>query len=451
VTQSAVFAAYFARAGLWALLGKLSAALGLLFVTVVLARLMPKDDFGAYALAYSLLTVAASVALLGTHLSVARAVAEAEVTPDVAASRRAIVRTAWSGSAALLLTCALMASPAGAWLWRAALGAPALAALSGLLALWLAAQGARFYLAGVLRGLKDLRGHALVHQIVFFALLAGGLSIVWLAGARLDLSTAIAASALASLVAAVLGIALLIAPLRRHQAKVEKSGPASSLLGVSLSLLLIETAPTLAAQIALWLVAGGAGLAQAAVFAVALRLIQVVLLPAQVLEIALRPGMAGLRARHAPDERQRIVRALATLAALPALLVLAALLAGGEGLTALLFGPGYETAPRLFLLLALGQGAALLLGPAEVPLTMLGHERPVLVVTLATTLAFVVVALLLVEQHGVLGVAGCLSAATALRAFLLWRLCARRLALPCHVILSPVTLARGFAEAERVR
>ena len=340
---------YFAVAGLWTLIGKLSAALGIVFINIVLANLMSPSDFGAYVLAYSLLTVAASLALLGTPMAAVRLISAAIAQGDGAAAANAFRVTASMGAVGLLFASLFFLSPFGVLLWRDLFGAPGLAAVTGLLVLWLASQSVRFYCAGLLRGFKDFLANALVHQIIFFALLILGVTAIWTFRGELTLAQAVALTAAASVIAAIVGI--LVAG-RRVRGLSYARGHAwqwSSTLGLSLSLLLIEIAPTVSSQASIWIIAGELDLIQVGIFAVALRLLQVVLLPIQVLEIVLRPIAAQLSTRLRQAEAQTVLRSLTSLVAIPALAGSALLLFQGEAIVLLLFGADYAVAVVPFL------------------------------------------------------------------------------------------------------
>jgi len=442
---------YFAVAGLWTLIGKLSAALGIVFINIVLANLMSPSDFGAYVLAYSLLTVAASLALLGTPMAAVRLISAAIAQGDGAAAANAFRVTASMGAVGLLFASLFFLSPFGAALWRDLFGAPGLAAVTGFLVLWLASQSVRFYCAGLLRGFKDFLANALVHQIIFFTLLVLGMTVIWILRGELMLVQAVALTAAASVIAAIVGV---LAAGRRVRGLSYARGHAwqwSSTLGLSLSLLLIEIAPTVSSQASIWIIAGELDLVQVAIFAVALRLLQVVLLPIQVLEIVLRPIAAQLSTRLRQAEAQTILRSLTSLVAIPALAGAALLLFQSEAIVVLLFGADYGAAVVPFLILVLGSLVAVILGPADVLLSMTGHERLVLRVTVITTAFAVVGAVLLAPSLGIEGVAAAGAAGTATRAAIVWRVCRDRLGIACQVSLSPGLLRRGWALARSLR
>ena len=113
-------------------------------------------------------------------------------------------------------------------------------------------------------------------------------------------------------------------------------------------------------------------------------------LPLQLVGLTIVASISELHAQGRLASLQRLLRDSATLAVIPALIALLALLVFGDRISALIFGPYYAAAGTPLRLLCLGQIAFVCAGSAELTLIMTGRQRIALFVNLGTTLALAV-------------------------------------------------------------
>lgn len=413
------------RGGAWALIGRaLTLPVGLA-TAMLLTRLLPPADVGAYFLAVSLAWLLAIVAQGGMARPMVKLIAAALATARPVAARRAVgIGVAVTAVGSLLLAPALADGP-GRSLIRLLVDGERLSGLLVALALLMVAFAAIDLFAEALRGLHDLpsaslHGDLLLQRLLVALALAG----LWLAWGRADLAHVVAATLLAATVALLAAGAVLwrrIGALGRDGspwpvAEVLRHGP-----------------PFLAHRLGLWVLAGAdlwilgvfRPAAEVALYGVASRLAAVVAVPIAVCNGALAPLAADAHGRGAAGELERLVRAAATLSAVPALLLAAAFWLLGDAVLRLAFTDRYAEAALILGVLALGRWLQVALGAAAVTLTMAGHQQGVMVITVLTSVATIAADVAVAPAFGALGVAvvtaGSLGISSALLAWLLWR------------------------------
>lgn len=442
---------YFVSASIWALLSTLSGSLGIVAVNVILVRILEPNNVGAYLVAFSVMTVLPGLAILGTNLSVMRYISESIATSDRGRARDAMLKTCTIAGLGILVTSCFLLSESASRLWEEAFGATQLVTLSGLLALWLVSQSIRDLCAGVLRGFRLVRDATLVETAIFNLLLILGVAGVAVVVERASLALAIAVTVVASLAGMLYGVYLLVPKYRSLGVVRSTTLSLPKVIGTSLPLYFVGRAPLISAQASLWIVAAYLDMVQVAIFGVATRVMQVVILPNQILRIALLPVIASLNLSETRTDLEQIVRSLATASTLPVVLVFVFIWIFGEPLILFVFGATYGPAASVFVILVFGRIAHVVLGPADMLLSMTGEEKYVLWVTVGTTLLLVGGSVAVVNAYGVHGVAWAASGAYTVRCVILWAACRKRMQIRCHASFSLGALRRGLRLVSRVK
>ena len=139
--------------GAWALGGKILVASTGLISSALLARLLTPQAMGTYFLAYSILTVGTSLAYLGLNGTVVRLVAQGMGLSQFGQVRRVISVVLGVGSLGAL-GVGLAYLLFGDELARVVFDAPALAAITGLVAGWLVVASIQGLLSATFQGFQ---------------------------------------------------------------------------------------------------------------------------------------------------------------------------------------------------------------------------------------------------------------------------------------------------------
>ena len=453
--------AFLVRGGLWAGSGRVVAALFGFLGNILLARLLDPEAYGAYFMALGVVTLAATVGVLGLDRTAVRLLATA-VAEERSESLRDLVGKfvglALVGGivvAGLFLACSRLLLVDG-------LKMPILEASSFVLCLWIVATVLQRLLAEIFRGLQDIRlatlfsglrlGGLLLSMFLFF-----GLAAFQMLGIK-------GLAAVLWLIVSLIGILVLTASVvLRRQLEVRRAidgdaadpiaadGPGygtRKILGVALPLLLAGLLVNARTSGDVLVLGAFSDAGNAALYGVSIRILALVVTPLMVVNAVLAPLVARLHARGERQALERAVRVAATTASYLAISVFVLIGASGEWILAIGFGEFYRDALPVLLILVVGQLANVLAGPNLLVLMMTGHHRVALAGTALSAAFVLVVATLLAPAHGAGGVALAAAGGILLQnAFLIVRV-RRLVGISTHVMLSPRALRQAISSLE---
>ncbi|MBI5611891.1 MAG: oligosaccharide flippase family protein [Gammaproteobacteria bacterium] len=370
---------------------------------MLLARLLAPAEYGAYFLAMSVVLFGAMLASLGLNQAAVRFVAEAIGLNQEARARVLLLRILKLGLIGSLTVAAgyfLVGEP----LLALFLDVPALFAVTGLVALWIAVSAFQRLIAEGLRGFHDIRNATLFGGFLSGALTVGALGVSWGMQGEAHLAGVLAIVVIATAASALLGgwrlgrrvMALPVAKLPVGNREI---------LHVAWPLLLTNLAVFVLTQVDLWILAAFRPAEEVARYGAASRLALVTMVVTSVLYAVLPPIIARQHARHEKHQLQRILRAGATFTSLVSLPVFLAFVIAPQWLLALVYGDYYADASAVLALLATGLFVNVITGMRGNVLMMTGNERIELQISLVG--GAINIALCLVGAHygGMLGVA----------------------------------------------
>jgi O-antigen/teichoic acid export membrane protein len=434
------------RGGSWAFLGRaLALPVGFLQI-MLLARLLVPAELGTYFLAMTLATLAAALAQVGMGRTMVKLVATAMAADRPQAARHAIIvavaTTAIGGS----ITAVALADGPGHGIAQMLSGAARLQAVVGTIAFLVLAFALIDLFAEICRGLHDLRGASLFgDQLVHRLLLVLALSLVWWSARPIDLA-GVLNLALASAGAALMVAAWLL--LRKLRALGARGAPWSvaTILRHGPPFLMVRLNLWLLASTDLWLLGMFRPVEEVAIYGAASRVALFVGAPLVVANAVLAPTIAALFTRGQSGVLERIVRAAATLSALPAAGLLLILLLLGEPLLRLVFTEAYGAAYPVLVCLALGQWTHVAFGSCAITLTMTGHQRDVMIAGSVASLLTVIGFYLVAGPYGAPGVGAVAGASLALYNCSLALIARWRLGIRTWLTLSPSAFMRVRSE-----
>jgi O-antigen/teichoic acid export membrane protein len=409
--------------------GQLAAVVSAFLVTLVGARVLSVDEFGALSWALSWLTFLAVLAQFGLTQ-----VATIVVAQQPRRTHRALLRQ--------LLLAQAVGVVVTAALWQVAIG-PATAAagtppeayrpLVLLVSLWLPAAALGPVLVNVLRA-RDRFGLALVfgehvRRVVLVVVLLVAAAAATTPAARTALEWTVAVETAVYLACALL-VAGVLAPggNGRHAAgrvvvdepPGEPGGP--DLGGSSWRLLRSGSTFTLATvasvtvpQAGVWLLAVVAPVEEVAVFSVAVRIAVLVAVPTAIGMRTLAPRIAAASRSGRLAALEEPVRRFAVWSTAVTLLAVVVLAAAGQVLLPALFGAGYDAALTPALVMCAGVLVNAWTGPCSVVLSHAGRQRIVAGSALVSSLSFAGLALWWGWVWGGTGVAAAAAVAMSLR------------------------------------
>lgn len=388
----------------WVFLGMgLGAVLGLV-VNGLLARLLSHDVLGAYYLMFSLAAFGAQLANLGMEKAVVRGVS-AGIGMNHPGEARSATRIAFTvGSIGALVVAAVMVVGLGGFLARNVYRSELIAGAIVFGAGWLIAMALQTLVAETFRG----------YQKFWLATLFSGLSVdilgvlvfglLWLARAHPTLAQAIMVSLAVTASSALAGGFLIWRKVRSlgHEGYLRPR----EMLAVGWPLVLTSAFNfTLGTGIDLWVIGAFRSQEEVALYGAAFRLVFFVATPFIIASQVVPPIIAELYARGRKLDLESSLRQVATVAGIPASMVLFAFLFFGASIMGLVYGSFYRQGATVLAILSVARLYAVFTGNSGALLMMTGHQRTMLGITAVSAALGLTAELLVVRPFGIVGVA----------------------------------------------
>jgi O-antigen/teichoic acid export membrane protein len=440
----------------WALGGKIGAATIGIVTNGVLARLLTKQEFGVYFLAFSIISLGAVIGSLGLPKTVLRFVAENMTLGQPGRARRAIYTALGLGVLGALCISLAYLFIVGDLVSRYLFHSSALVAIIGLTAGWMAISAMQEIMAETFRGFHDIRmatlfgglatggkSAGLIMRIMLLACLALlGLMSGWDTDLRTVMLASIGSGAASSLLAALF-LHKRISSLGTQG--MENPISAGDELRDAFPILIISlTSFILLSAADIWILGIFRSDAEVAVYGAAARLVALIAMPLLLTNLVLPPIIAEMYAQGRTAELEGTLRSFSTLSGVPSLLVLIVFMFLGGPILGVVYGSGYQSAAMVLVLLSAGKLAAVWAGSCGAVLQFTGHQGSMLRVNLLTSPLFIIGALLVVRDYGPVGIASMTAAITVLQNAALVLVAKRKTGMWTCVSLSPSRLRKSL-------
>ena len=412
--------------GLWALAGKVFGGIVLVATNMLLARILSLEEFGGYFLALSLVTMCATMAPVGANRAVVRFIAEAMGAAQPAQARAAIRHAMYLGIGGSLTLAVILSLGPGDWLASEVVHSSSLAESVQLVALWIIPATITLLIVEIFRGFRDLRRATIYGGLLASTLTMTVLAVSYVFEIRMGLPTVIRVSCAAAAIGALTaGVVLL-----RRVRQLPRSTSTKSLMGtlrVSGPLFITTATVLVLSQADIWLLGASGSQQDVATYVAAAKLMFVVSIPLTIVNAVIQPLIAEHYSQKRHHELQRLLRASATIAALPAMAALVCAIMFASPILRLLYGDAYVAGTVVLIILAAGQMVNVWTGSCAIVLMMTGHERALMGLTALTSLMSLTLMAALVGPFGTIGVAAGSAIGVSVHNAVLW-MATRRLA-----------------------
>ncbi len=437
--------------GLWVAGGRCLGVLAALTANAVLPRVLSPDAFADFAVALSIIAFAGGMAPFGLDVVVVR-----QVSKHLAhgAVRRAsqwlhrCIKMSKIQAADFGVTTALVVLCIG----ESGLGLANSTMLGLIIGSTAGFVGYQMVTAESLRSLDDLRSASLFTGGRPGGPIANALFLIGIVLASLFWNlTAVSALALNAIIIFGTAVTATVVLSRRSSAQFhgviedsdEEPFALKDLMRECFPLVLLRGLAFLSMQADLWLAAAFAGdRVEVAHYATAQRAIVFLALPLEICMFLTIATMTRLHQTGKRRELEQILRAATTVAAIPAIAVLAIVLFAGPQLFTWYFGEGYGRASAIFNILAMGQLALMWSGNAGYLLIMVGKTRLALLANLCSAIFLVIAGPLAGFYYGIMGVAVVAAITVVAQNLGQWLLAGIACGIWTHV--SPKALWRGL-------
>jgi len=407
----------------WAFTGKMLVALTGLISSALLARLLTPQALGTYFLAFSILNVGTSLGALGLTGTVVRLVAQGMGLNLFGRVRRVISVVLGVGTLGAL-SVGLAYLLFGDDLAKAVFNAPALAAITGLVAGWIMVGTLQSLLGETFRGFHDIRLASLLGGqgqvgggatgVVTLALLTASLFLLWLVNGQATLATvvllAICSGAVSTLVAGWLLRRRVtgLPPQTSDSEEGRKANPKAVLgevLSISWPLLIVTLVMMVRTNGDIWTLGAFLPQGELALYGAANRLVSVVTMPMVIITSIAPPLIAEMYFQGNREDLEHALRSMATLTGIPALLASMGCIFFAGPILDLVYGNYYREGATVLALLSIGLFASVLAGSCGIVLSYTGHQKMLMVITITSSAATLIAMFAAVEPYGIVGVA----------------------------------------------
>jgi O-antigen/teichoic acid export membrane protein len=428
----------------WGIGGKVVATVTAFAANALLARLLSPQDFGVYFLAFSVVGVGALLGSLGMDQAVVRFVAESIGLNQFERARRLLGRSLVLGMLGALgvgATYLLFGKVVADHLFHA----PALVTSTELVAAWIVVMTLQGLLGGAFRSFHDIRLYTIFNGLVTGILTTSSLGVLWLLGDQVNLTTALLLAVGSAFVNVILGGWVL----RRQVEHVPSRGGEThevalgGMMRIALPLAVTNLTIFVLTQADLWILGAFRPPEEVALYGAAARAVVLVSMPFIVVNGVLPPLVAEMYAQGRKQPLERTLRATASMAAIPAFLVLAAFIFFGKPILGVLFGDYYREGATILALLSIAQLVNVWSGAGSVTLSFTGHQATIMALTVAAGLVTVMAGLMAVSSYGATGVAVTMAGGIAAYNVALWGVAKRKTGMWTHAGFS------GFPDAVR--
>lgn len=410
---------YLLRGGAWAFAGKLATSLSGLVLAGLLARLLSPSEMGIYFLAFNLATFFSILGRSGLENTLMRLIAQAN-----GAGQWGTLQSIYAKGTTLVLICAIMAGLAAAlsvpYLGASIFNSTKLSEVSWIVGGWSALLAIQFTIGEVFRGYQKIAtsvwAGGLATAILTLALLGAANLIGYRLGLTYILFIVLAALVLNNCLALYLQDWLI----KHRPNDTGNSVGYGELLNQSWPLLINAATVFLLSQSDLWLLGSFATEQDLAIYGAASRLVMLTAMSLAIVNKVVPPLIARLHAQNDMPRLEKLLRSVATLSAIPALTTLAIFMFFAAPIMGIVFGAYYEAGAQILQILCFGQVVNVLVGSCGYVLIMTGHRKSIMTITLISAGIALVLGTILMQTHGVIGLAFGYATATIIQQLAMW-------------------------------
>jgi O-antigen/teichoic acid export membrane protein len=303
---------------------------------------------------------------------------------------------------------------------KAVFNAPALAAITGLVAGWIMVVKLQGLLAETFRGFHDIRLASILGSqpgggttgVATLALLTASLLVLWLVNGQATLATvvllAICSGAANALVAGWLlhrRVTRLPPQTPDEGRKADPKQVLREVLSISLPLQIVSLVMMVRTHGDIWTVGAFLPQGELALYGAAQRLVSTVTMPMAIVTAVAPPLIAEMYSQGNREDLERVLRNMATLTGIPAFLASMGCIFFAGPILGLVYGNYYREGAVVLALLSIGLFVNVLAGSCGIVLAYTGHQKTLMVITIATSVATLIAMLATVKPYGIAGVA----------------------------------------------
>jgi O-antigen/teichoic acid export membrane protein len=381
-----------------------STVLGLV-VNGLLARLLSHDAFGGYFLLFSIATIGAQIGVVGMDRAVVRTVSQGLGTERPGRARAAVRNALFFGGVGSLLVAAVLLIGVGSYLANHVYHSTLVAGSVALAAGWVVAMVLQTLVAETFRGFQRFWQASLFGGLAVDAMSVMVFGFLWLRHAHPSLAEMVLITISVMSVSLLIGAYLLSKRVRRLGHKGDM--PPREILSLAWPFLVTNILTTLVGTgIDITILAHYVARPQLALYGAATKLVFFVAAPFTIVSLVVPPIISEQHAQGHERRLEKSLREVATLASIPAALVLLTFLFFGGPIMSFVYGGSFfHEGAKVLAILGIARLYAVVTGNSGTLLMMTGNQKTMMRITSISGVYAVVSELLLAPRFGIVGVA----------------------------------------------
>lgn len=387
----------------WVALGFAINAISSLVIGMLLTRILNVQSVGLYFLAFSVSIMLSGIIQFGLNVTVVRLISASVANNKLLNLRSILIKLLFfivilAGGVALCLMSGITRD-----LFDSFQDDQLLSSYIYLVGWWVFFTVIRSYIAEVFRGFQDIKLAALYQRILPNMIVVLVLLVGTITSASMDLSFVLYLSIYANAILVFFSLYPFI----------KKIGSLPSGQSASIKPMLFSSTPIAFGQIfqffvtqtPLWVLAAIASAEDVADYGVAFRLAAIISLPLLIANNVIMPHVSKYHANNNKKSLIILLQYAVTLTSLVSFIFLFIYIFMGEQLLILLYGPGFNSAYLILLIISCGHVMNVLSGSPAVVLAMACKEEYVFYSSLFAAIATLLFSFLMVFEYGVYGAA----------------------------------------------
>lgn len=379
---------------------------------MIIARLLAPDQVGAYFLLVSFVSVAVSFTLLGLDVAIVRIIAKAVAMNERGVIRQSILKSRWMSLLSSFILALFLYFIGLELLSVHVFKNAAIYDFRLLVAIWLVLWSLESLNAEFFRGFKRF------HLAVLFKRLAPNAIIVVISGSLFLSSISIELADYLGIVVFAWFMSVVISSymLQRYFLKKEESDDVATkyLLSMSMPLWFTSWIGLALPQMDLWIVSFYESPEMVALYGAAMRLILIVAMPLLIIQSVVPPLIAESYAQGDHKDLARGLQTASGLAFFPGFALCIVYLFAGDFILQLMYGDFYVDAYLVLRIMTIGVLFRLFAVSSQSLLTMTGHGKTTMVISIVSGLTMVFGSLYFGKLYGMKGIASMAATSLAL-------------------------------------
>ena len=436
---------YLLSGGAWVVSGRTSSAIAVITGNAIVARLLSSSEVGAYFLILSMVSLASVVSQLGLPMAMVQTLATAIGLGQPQRARALVSKVfLWGTMGALVMGAIVLAL--GPYLAMRVFRSSLIEEVIDLVALMVVLSALQQLLVETFRGFSDLRYAAIFSGAASNVFSAVLFAMLWWREGHSDLRQVLIVSTVAGFSSVALA-SLLLRSKWRSLGKGSSPVATSELLRIAIPVLVTNLALMAFGQTDLLILGAFRSQQEVAIFATAAKTASLVAIPSLMANGVVSPMVAEFYSQRRTAELEQVLRATATLAALPALMLLAAFIIFPSTLLGWVYGNFYQAGAGVLVVLSVGDCINVLAGSCGIVLIMTGHQKTLMAITIMTGAVTTLLSLLVASLYGARGVALASAAGLITQNVAMWWASRLRTGMWTHAGLQGLrTLLRQYQE-----